>query len=87
VRRITKRGVPLQPAKARHLKIKYELQLAGSSFNDIARDLGVTHSTVLAVSNGRGGSSRVQLAISEKIGVPLEELWPEKFPEQTGESS
>jgi len=72
----------VQTAKERHLKIKYELQKAGSSFNQIARDLGISHSTVLAVSNSRGVSARVQDAIAEKLGVSPSELWPERYQEE-----
>ncbi|KIC43455.1 hypothetical protein RA27_05305 [Ruegeria sp. ANG-R] len=64
------------------MKIKYELQKAGSSFIRVARDLGISHSTVLAVSNSRGVSARVQDSIAEKLGVSPSELWPERYQEE-----
>ncbi|MDX8347400.1 helix-turn-helix domain-containing protein [Cognatiyoonia sp. IB215446] len=56
------------------------LQLANSSFNEIARELGLSHSTVLDVSNSRGVSMKVAQAIAEKIGSSPDELWPGKYP-------
>ena len=76
----------MQPAKEKHLRLKYELQKADSSFSEIARELGVTHSTVLAVSNSKGVSARVQQAIADKLGVSPSELWPERYPEKGGKS-
>ena len=70
----------MQPDKAKHLRLKYELQKAGTSFSAIARELGVTHSTVLAVSNSKSVSARVQQAIGDKLGISPAELWPDRYP-------
>ena len=85
MRRITIRDLLVQTARDRHLQTKYELQRAGSSFNEIARELGVSHSTVLAVSNRRAVSARVQEAIARKLGVSPAEIWPERYPNEEGQ--
>lgn len=73
--------VPLLDAtKVKHLEIKMRLQLVNSSFNEIARELGLSHSTVLDVSNSRGVSMKVAQAIANKIGSSPDELWPGKYP-------
>lgn len=70
----------LDATKVKHLEIKMRLQLVNSSFNEIARELGLSHSTVLDVSNSRGVSIRVAQAIADKIGSSPGELWPGKYP-------
>ncbi|MBO9436996.1 helix-turn-helix domain-containing protein [Ruegeria sp. R13_0] len=75
----------MQDLRERHLKTQYELQRAGSSFNEIARELGLSHSTVLSVSNSRSVSAKVQARIAEKIGVHPAEIWPERYPEYKGD--
>lgn len=75
----------MKTARDRHLKTKYELQRAGSSFNEIARELGVSHSTVLAVSNRRAVSARVQEAIARKLGVSPAQIWPERYSNEEGQ--
>ena len=77
----------MQPEKAKRLRLKNELQKVGTSFSAIARELGVTHSTVLAVSNSKGVSARVQQAIAYKLGVAPSELWPDRYPENGKEPS
>jgi lambda repressor-like predicted transcriptional regulator len=74
----------VQDFKARHLKTKFLLQSAGSNFNEIARELGLSHSTVLSVSNSRSISARVQELIAEKVGVHPGEIWPERYPDYKG---
>lgn len=85
MRRITIRDLLVQTARDRHLQTKYELQRAGSSFNEIARELGVSHSTVLAVSNRRAVSARVQEAIARKLGVSPAQIWPERYSNEEGQ--
>lgn len=82
--RTTKSERDVQDFKARHLRTKYLLQCANSNFNEVARELGLSHSTVLSVSNSRSVSSKVQELIAEKIGVHPREIWPERYPEQIG---
>jgi lambda repressor-like predicted transcriptional regulator len=79
MRRITIRDLLLQTDRDKHLETKFALQRAGSSFNQIARELGISHSTVLAVSNRRAVSARVQEAIARKLGVSPASIWPERY--------
>ncbi|WP_226554814.1 helix-turn-helix domain-containing protein [Celeribacter naphthalenivorans] len=67
--------------KKRHLTIRHKLALKGSSFSEIARSLGVSHTTVTAVSNGRSRSLRVADAIANKLGTTPHVLWPEIYAE------
>lgn len=62
----------------KHERIKMELRLAGSSLSQIARELGVQTSTVASVSRGTCRSRRIQAAISHKLGLEPEHLWPER---------
>lgn len=62
----------------RHERIKMELRLAGSSLSQIARELGVQASTVASVSRGNCRSRRIEAAISSKLGVTPERLWPDR---------
>lgn len=70
----------MDDTKVKHLEIKMRLQLVNSSFNEIARELGLSHSTILDVSNSRGVSLKVAQAIASKIGSDPDELWPGKYP-------
>jgi len=45
---------------------------------DIARALGVSHTTVIMVVDGRSKSRRIAQAISDAVGIPVAELWPER---------
>ncbi len=80
MKRITIRGLLLRTNRDMHLETKFALQRVGSSFNEIARELGISHSTVLAVSNRRAVSARVQEAIARKLGVSPASIWPERYP-------
>ncbi len=62
----------------RHERIKMALRLAGSSLSQIARELGVQASTVASVSRGTCRSRRIEAAISGKLGLAPERLWPDR---------
>jgi transcriptional regulator with XRE-family HTH domain len=49
---------------------------AGLTGLEIALDLGITKQAVSAVINGRKSTPRVQQAIADRCGLPLEELFP-----------
>lgn len=69
----------VQIDREKHAKVKYLLALAGSSFSDVAARLGVSASTVSAVSLGRSRSRRIEAELSKRTGVPEVELWPERL--------
>lgn len=76
----------MNSTKQRHLTIRHKLALEGSSFSEISRSLGVSHTTVLAISNGRSRSLRVASAIASKLGTTPHALWPEIYAEDEGSS-
>lgn len=69
----------IQIDREKHAKIRYLLALAGLSFSDVAEILGVSPSTVSAVSIGRSRSRRIEMELSKRTGVPESELWPERL--------
>ncbi|WP_299289056.1 helix-turn-helix domain-containing protein [uncultured Tateyamaria sp.] len=77
----------VQIDRQKHAKVKYLLDLAGSSFSDIAASLSLSPSTISSVSLGRSRSRRVEKAISERIGVPESELWPERITEKSEDAA
>ena len=66
---------PLQ----RHEQIKMRLRLAGSSLSRVARELGVTATTVTSVSQGYRRSRRIEQAIAAKLKETPERLWPGRY--------
>ncbi|MFC3061040.1 helix-turn-helix domain-containing protein [Paenirhodobacter populi] len=56
-----------------------KLRLAGTSFADIARNLGVTRTSVSSCSIGRGRSHRIQSAIAKALSTTPQELFPERY--------
>ncbi len=64
-----------------HASIKTRLRSAGSGINALARELGVTPSTVTTVSQGYHRSRRIQQAIASKLGTTPEAIWPDRYEE------
>lgn len=60
----------------RHETIKFRLRTKGTSLANIARQLEVTRSSVTQVSKGEETSDRIQRAIADALGDPVEELFP-----------
>lgn len=62
------------------LKIKHQLELVGSSFSAVARDLKppVTPQAVHRVAYLVRNTPRIRTAIAQAIGKPVEKIWPEK---------
>lgn len=56
------------------------LRVAGSSLAEVARELGVTGTTVTSVSQGYRRSRRIESAIASKLGVAPGSLWPDRYP-------
>ena len=72
----------MNSSKQRHLSIRHRLALANSSFSEIARNLNLSHTTVIAVSNGRSRSARVATEIANALSTKPHNLWPEIYPPQ-----
>lgn len=66
-----------------HEMIRARLRLAGTSFSDIARELGKTPASVSLVSQGLRRSQRIQRAIAEKLNTTPNKIWPDRY-EQEG---
>lgn len=65
-----------------HASIKARLRDAGSGINALARELGVTPSTITTVSQGYHRSQRIQGAIARKLGTSPETIWPDRYEEE-----
>jgi Ner family transcriptional regulator len=70
---MTTKRVPKKPDD-RRVWVKHQLELAGASFADIGRELKVSRQAVRKVS-----SERIARAIARKIGLPPEQIWPERY--------
>ncbi|AFY60323.1 helix-turn-helix domain-containing protein [Synechococcus sp. PCC 6312] len=57
--------------------IKAELRKKGFTGASIARNLGLTRSTVSSVVRRKGRSAKVEVEISRILGKPVEEIFPE----------
>lgn len=63
-----------------HELIKFQLRLCGSSMAKVARQLGVSQSSVTVVSQGYRRSHRIQSEIAGMLGMSPEELFPDRYP-------
>jgi Ner family transcriptional regulator len=73
----------MRAALRRHERIKMRLRLKGSSLAQIARELGVTPTTVTIVSQGFRRSRRIEMAIATHLDVAPAQLWPERYVQVT----
>lgn len=55
------------------------LRLAGTSLAQVARDLGVTPTTVTSVSQGDRRSRRIEHTIALRLSTTPAKLWPERY--------
>lgn len=69
-------------SKLRHLEIRHQLNLSNSSFSAIARSLGLSHTAILSVSNGRIRSQRIAEALASTLKTTPHDLWPEIYSAQ-----
>lgn len=70
-----------------HEMIRARLRLAGTSFSDIARELGITPASVSLVSQGLRRSRPVQQMIAQKLGTAPEKIWPERYQQEASMKS
>lgn len=77
----------MTPALRQHQRIKESLRLRGTSLSKIARELDVTPTTVTTVCQGFRRSRRIEGAIADALGIAAENLWPDRYPPLSGESS
>lgn len=62
-----------------HERIKMRLRLAGSSLAAVARELGVSSTTVIIVSQGMRRSRRIEALIADKLHTTPQRLWPDRY--------
>lgn len=63
----------------KHERLKFRLRLAGSSMAKIARQLGISQSSVTVVCQGYRKSHRVQTEIAEHLGTTPQKLFPDRY--------
>lgn len=64
------------------IDIKAELEKAGCSQSDIARDLGVTPVSVHCVIFKGAVSFRIRTAIANRLGKSVSDIWPDTKPDK-----
>lgn len=57
--------------------LKDLLRLHGTSYAQIARELGVSRTAVSLVASGRSNSDRVRRAIADAAGLAVSQIWPD----------
>jgi|GEM_PF-1766690 len=65
--------------RAKHARIKCELELRGLSLADLAKQLGVGASAVSSVSLGKSRSGRIEKHIATAVEQRVEDLFPERY--------
>jgi len=63
----------MSPSKRKELLIKKQISQV-----EIAREINVTTPAISIVMSGRSRSYRIEKAISDRAGVPYEEMWGDK---------
>ena len=66
-----------------HQRLKAELRIRGTSLAQIARDLGVSGTSMSLVGLGKHRSRRIERAIAQALDTDPEQLWPDRYPEKT----
>lgn len=72
---------PPKKPQERKVWIKAMLELRGSSFAAIARELGVTRGAVRRAQTHP--YPKMEQAIAAKLGFAPEDIWPERYPRIT----
>ncbi|PTQ66847.1 helix-turn-helix domain-containing protein [Celeribacter persicus] len=68
--------------RVRHERIKCALRISGSSFSDIAAELGIKPHSVSEVSLGTSRSRRVERALATALSTPVETLFDDRYGDQ-----
>jgi len=70
-------SLPPKNTGERRAWIKMMLEIKGTSFADIARELGVTRGAVRHIQDRP--YPRMELAVANKIGYAPALIWPERY--------
>jgi len=71
----------MKPNLEKHSLLKFRLSQNGTSMAKIARELGITNSSVTVVSQGYRRSKRVEKALAEALNTTPELLFPSRYEE------
>lgn len=71
-------NIPHEP-EPRRAWIKYQLELRGYTYADIARELDCTRQSVQKAMSQ--GNQRIQRFVAEKLDLQPEQIWPERYDE------
>lgn len=76
---------PPRNPELRRWWIMAQLRAKDSSYADIGRVTGYGRNTVLAVVSWPKGAgtyrnARIEKAIADKLGLTVEQLWPDRYP-------
>lgn len=63
----------------RHEFLKARLRISGTSLAQVARDLGISHTSVSSVTLGTSSSKAVEAYIAEKLQQQPRDIWPERY--------
>ncbi|GFE49040.1 hypothetical protein So717_07930 [Roseobacter cerasinus] len=69
--------------RAKHARIKCELELRGLNLAALAKELGVGASAVSSVSLGKSRSERIEKHLASAVGQTVLELFPERYPQNS----
>ena len=69
----------IDQSRASHERLRAELRIRGTSLAQIARDLGVTKTTVSLVALGKQRSRRVERALADAMTTTPAELFPDRY--------
>ncbi|SLN56040.1 helix-turn-helix domain-containing protein [Ruegeria meonggei] len=65
--------------RARHARIKCELEIRGLKLTDLAQRIGVGASAVSSVSLGKSRSEKIEKYLASVLNQSVEELFPERY--------
>lgn len=71
--------IPTKAGLDAHERLKAELRIRGTSLAQLARDLGVSDTSLSLVGKGYHRSARIERALAEALGTTPEALFPDRY--------
>jgi Ner family transcriptional regulator len=69
----------MSEARVLHERLKAELRIRGTSLARIARELGVSGTSMSLVGLGKHRSARIEAAIAKALDTTPALLWPDRY--------
>lgn len=69
---------PKPPPLNRSIWLKHQLELAGTSYAQIAREEGVSRQAVRKASYT--SYPKMERAIARRLGLTVQQIWPDRYP-------